>query len=211
MNIMKKLISFCLLFSILLISCEKKEIAAGSSPPFSTPGSKLPLFQIETNTGIENEPKVPGYLKIYDGQALVFEHNIGIEYRGSTSFRLSDKKSYGFETWDEGGEDINTSILGYPEEEDWILTGHVFRASTNTIFDPTLMRHFVGYELYRAMGNYASRCKFVELAVNGDFLGTYVFMEKLKRDKNRIDIKKLNSDEKINCFLPALFNTIDKL
>ena len=144
---------------------------------------------------IENEPKVPGYLKIFEEGELVFEHHIGIEYRGSTSFRLSDKKSFGFETWDESGDDQNASILGFPEEEDWILTGHVYRASEGRMFDPTLMRHFVGYELYRSMGNYASRCQFVELEVNDDFVGTYIFMEKLKRDKNRIDISKLDPDE----------------
>jgi hypothetical protein len=108
---------------------------------------------------------------------------------------LSDKKSYGFETWDDQNEDVNVSLLDFPEEEDWILTGHVFRASENRIFDPTLMRHYVGYELYRQMGRYASRCQFVELAVNGQYDGVYVFMEKLKRDKNRIDIKKLEPDE----------------
>jgi len=42
------------------------------------------------------------------------------------------------------------------------------------------------------MGRYASRSKFVELEINGNYLGVYVFMEKLKRDINRIDIEKLN-------------------
>ena len=157
--------------------------------------SELPLFHITTAVQIENEPKVPGNLKIYQQGELLVEHPIGIEYRGSTSYRLSDKKSYGFETWDENNQDVNISLLGFPEEEDWILTGHVFRANDNRIFDPTLMKHYVGYSLFRSMGNYASRCKFVELSVNGDYLGVYVFMEKLKRDKNRIDIKKLKPDE----------------
>lgn len=192
---MQKLIYFFLFFSIVLISCEKEEVVVDPSTPSFALESDLPYFQIETSVDIENEPKVPAYLKVYEKGELVFEHNIGIEYRGSTSFRLSDKKSYGFETWDESGEDVKASILGFPEEEDWILTGHVHRASNNTIFDPTLMRHFIGYELFRSMGNYASRTRFVEISINGDFLGTYVFMEKLKRDKNRIDIKKLSPDE----------------
>lgn len=192
---MNKLFRYFLIASILIVtSCEIEKIGI-AKPSTNTPVSGLPSFIIETNTSIENEPKIPGYLKILENGELVFENQIGIEYRGSTSFRLSDKKSFGFETWDEFNDGIDTAILGFPEEEDWILTGQVFRSSTNTLFDPTLMRHYIGYELYRSMGNYASRCKFVELTVNGDFSGTYIFMEKLKRDDNRIDIKKLTPDE----------------
>ena len=53
------------------------------------------------------------------------------------------------------------------------------------------MYHHFGYQLFRKMGRYASRSKFVELEINGEYQGIYMFMEKLKRDKNRINIKKL--------------------
>jgi len=157
--------------------------------------SALPLVEVTTEMDIENEPKVPGRMRIYQEGEEMFNSQIGIEYRGSTSFRLSDKKSFGFETWDDDNNDVDKAILGFPQEEDWILQGHVFRASEGIIFDPTLLRHHVGYELYRMMGNYASRSQFVELTVNGDFLGTYLLMEKLKRDKNRIDIARLEPTE----------------
>jgi len=194
---MKKFLFFLLL--LVFVGCQKEDPALeeeqNSKPAEAQTTSALPYFEITTTVAIENEPKVPGLMKIYKKDSLVLEHPIGIEYRGSTSFRLSDKKSYGIETWDENGEDVSLSLLGFPEEEDWILTGHVFRASENRIFDPTLMRHYVGYELYRQMGRYASRCEFVEVSVNGSYEGVYVFMEKLKRDKNRIDIAKLKPDE----------------
>ena len=45
------------------------------------------------------------------------------------------------------------------------------------------------------MGRYASRTKYVELEVNDDYLGAYLLMEKLKQDKNRIDIAKLSAEE----------------
>ena len=57
------------------------------------------------------------------------------------------------------------------------------------------MYHYLGYELFRDMGRYSSRCKFVELEINGQYQGIYVFMEKLKRDDFRIDIADLNPDE----------------
>lgn len=189
---MKKIFQLSILF-FAIIGCNKdKEVQPEKGPD---PETTLPLFQITTEIQIENEPKVPASLEIWEDGELTFEHNIGIEYRGSTSFRLSDKKSYGFETWDENNQDVSVGILGFPEEEDWILMGHVFRASTNTLFDPSLMRHYIGYELFRSMGHYASRAKFVELTINNEYLGVYVFMEKLKRDKNRIDISDLGPGE----------------
>jgi len=178
---------------VVLTSCNKGDEAFTSAGPDIE--TELPLFQITTFVQIQNEPKVPASLEIYENGELTFTHNIGIEYRGSTSYRLSDKKSFGFETWDENGEDVDVSILGFPEEEDWILMGHVHRASTNTIFDPSLMRHYIGYELFRSMGNYTSRAKFVEVTLDGNYMGVYVFMEKLKRDKERIDISRLEPNE----------------
>ena len=188
---------YLLVFALLgaTIACNKSEVEV---PGISRePGieTTLPLFQITTDVQIENEPKVPATLLIFENGTLTFEHNIGIEYRGSTSYRLSDKKSFGIETWDENGMDVDVSILGFPEEEDWILMGHVFRASSEIIFDPTLIRNYVGQELFRSMGNYASRTKFVELIVNDEYMGVYVFMEKLKRDNDRIDVSGLEPGE----------------
>ena len=184
---------FLIMSFVFLFTRCSKDVATNpslSSPPEVDTGA-LPYIRITTDVSIENEPKVAGDIAVFENQRLSFSSPIGIEYRGSTSFRLSDKKSYGFETWDENDQDVNESILGFPEEEDWILTGHVFRSSSNTIFDPSLMHHYIGYGMYRSMGRYASRSKFVELEVNQDYVGTYVFMEKLKRDNDRIDIAKM--------------------
>ena len=155
---------------------------------------QLPYISVKSDEMIQNEPKVPGDIYIKENDSITHSSPIGVEYRGSTSFRLTDKKSYGFEIWDENNEDSEMEILNFPEEEDWILMGHVFRSSDQRVFDPSLMHHYIGYELSRSIGMYASRSKFVELEVNGDYKGVYILMEKLKRDKNRIDIKKLKED-----------------
>lgn len=190
---MKKYIVFFWVFALL--SCNQ-ETSEGEEPEavnfaVDTQDSQLPYFMVSVPEVIQNEPKVAGDLKVYLNRTEVHDTPIGIEYRGSTSYRLSDKKSYGIETWDVGGSDAAYSFLNYPEEEDYILMGHVFRASSNTIFDPTLMHHYIGYELYRKMGRYASRSTYIDLEINGNYMGAYLFMEKLKRDKNRIDISKL--------------------
>ena len=196
---MKKNIPFVLFTILLLITACKKNtsVTPTESPttvqntgPFAD--SDIPYIVIDTKeTSIENEPKVPAEMTIFVNEVESQKANIGIEFRGSTSFRLSNKKSYGIEIWDEAGNDIDASFFGFPEEEDWVLVGHVVNPERGVIFDRTLMYHHFGYELFRKMGQYSSRSKYVELEINGEYLGIYMFMEKLKRDKHRIDIKKL--------------------
>jgi hypothetical protein len=188
-----------LIFLLLLVSC-KKEINDPSQKEtvkfaVDIGESKIPYIQIKTTGQILNEPKVSAEMNIYIEKVNVLKTSIGIEYRGSTSFRISDKKSYGIETRDSKGNGIDIGVAGFPEESDWILTGDVFRASDHIIFDPTLMHHYVGYELFRRMGDYASRSKFAELELNGTYLGIYIIMEKLKRGPDRINIMQLGATD----------------
>ena len=147
----------------------------------------LPLIKINTySKEIVDEPKIKGFLEIFQGDEKIEEHNIGIEIRGSSS-QFFDKKSYGFETWDEAGEDLNVSLAGYPEEEDWILYG--------PYSDKSLIRNVLIYNLSNQIDRYATKTKFYNLDINNQFLGVYVLMEKIKRDKNRVDISKNKAED----------------
>jgi hypothetical protein len=190
--------AFLMLF--LFISCKDLEEIQipkgddGQAFAIDVGDSEIPYLVINTHgVDIPFEPRVPATLKIYDKKKLVQEQRIGIEFRGKTSFRLSDKKGFNIESINASGEGMDVSFFGMPEEEDWRLVGHVVNLKEKYIFDRTLMYNHVGYELSRNIGKYASRTKFVEIEVNGEYLGVYVFMEKLKRDTNRIDIKSLNA------------------
>jgi len=156
--------------------------------------SEIPYLVIDTRgNGIQFAPKTPATLNVYERKILVQEQRIAIEYRGKTSYRLSNKKGYNIETTDGAGQDADVSFFGFPAEEDWRLIGHVVNLDDKYIFDKTLMYNFVAYELSRSIGRYAARCKFVELELNGEYLGVYVFTEKPKRDNNRINIRSLTS------------------
>lgn len=159
--------------------------------------SNLPIVLIDTHGAqIPNEPKIPATMRIVDNGSGVrneitgpyndYDGNIGIEIRGSSS-TMFDKKSYGLEIWDDNLNDTTASILGMPEEEDWVLHG--------PYSDKSLMRNFLTFHLGRELGRYASRTRYVELVLNNDYRGVYVFMEKIKRDKNRVDIADLGPDE----------------
>ncbi len=142
---------------------------------------------IETNGAeIVDEPKILATMQMHEAEALIYSGNIGIEIRGSSS-QLFDKKSYGFETWDSQGEDTDFPLAGFPEEEDWIFYG--------PYSDKSLLRNVLIYQLSNDMGRYATRTAFSELTINGEYRGVYVLMEKIKRDKNRVDISKLKDED----------------
>ena len=147
----------------------------------------LPQVFIDTN-GLEilDDPKIDGSITIQENGTTTYEGRIGIEIRGQSS-QMFPKKQYGFETRNENNDDLDVSLLGFPEEEDWILHA--------PYSDKSLMRNALIYDLSRAIGRYTTRIAFVELNLNGSNDGLYILMEKLKRDDNRIDINKLKASE----------------
>ncbi len=158
--------------------------------------SNLPIILIETDAiTIPDDPKIPAMMHIIDNgtgnqnhltDIPVFEGNIGIELRGSSSQSFL-KKSYGLTTYNASGGDLNVSLFGMPEESDWVLIANYS--------DKSLIRNALTFELARQTGRYASRTRFIELFINGKYRGVYQFSEKLKRDAGRIDISKLEPDE----------------
>lgn len=169
-----------------------------AAQPVQFTSSNLPIIVINTNGGtIVDDPKIVANMGIIDngpGQRnnLADPYNgydgkIAIEIRGSSS-QMFPKKQYGIELRaDDGEEDNEQSLFGMPEEGDWILF-----APYN---DKTLLRDALSYTLARRMGRYASRSRFFELVLNNEYMGVYVFFEKVKRGKNRVNIDKLEEDE----------------
>jgi len=173
---MKQLTDF-LIFSFLIFSFV--------IVPLST---ELPQVFINTNGAeIIDEPKINASMTITIDDEVDYSGAIGIEIRGSSSQFFFPKKQFGFETRDASNEDMDVSLLGLPEEEDWILNA--------PYSDKSLMRNILIYDLSREIGRYASRAKFVDVTINDTYNGVYVLLEKLKRDDNRIDISTLNIDE----------------
>ncbi len=166
--------------------------------------SNLPIVVIETDGGVNipDEPKVLGTMKIIwhqDGsrnymtdinnpEFLNYDGRIGIEMRGSSSQTMLNKKPYAVETReDDGINNRNVSILGMPDENDWVLN--------SLAFDQTGMRDVLAYELSNRLGQYASRSVYCEVVINGDYKGLYAFMEKIKPDKNRVNIEEMDQTD----------------
>jgi hypothetical protein len=159
--------------------------------------SKLPLVYINTNgKNIPNDPKITAHMGIiYNGDGELnnvngafndYDGSIGIETRGSTS-QGWPKKQYAVETRDENGDNFNVSLMGLPKENDWVLNA--------PFYDRSFLKNVLVFDLSRRMGNYASRSRFCELFLNGEYRGIYVLLEKIKRDKNRVDVASLDSTD----------------
>jgi hypothetical protein len=165
--------------------------------------SNLPIIIINTNgQDIPNSFKIladmgiifngPGQRNYITDALNNYNGKIGIELRGSSSLNFP-KKQYALETRDEVGNNLNVSLIGLPQENDWVLYA--------PYSDKSLVRNVLLYHLSNKIGRYASRSRFCELIINGNYRGIYVLLEKIKRDQNRVNISELNPDEISGCDL----------
>ncbi|MBK7030824.1 MAG: CotH kinase family protein [Bacteroidales bacterium] len=138
--------------------------------------SNLPIVVINTfGTEIPDDPKITAHMGIIsNGEGNLntlgdpfnnYDGNIGIEVRGQST-QMFPKKCYGFETRDNQGENLDVSLLGLPEENDWILYA--------PYTDKSLMRNAISYEIGHRLGEYCTRNVYCELIINNDFKGIYL-------------------------------------
>ena len=178
-------------FAVILLICVQYETC------YCQLKSNLPIIVINTEgRRIRDESRISAWMGISfkesgelnseNGPFDHYEGRISIELRGNTSLDFP-KKPYAFESQQADGSNLNVPFLGMPEENDWILYA--------PYSDKSLMRNTLIFQLTRDMGRYAPRTRFCELVINEDYQGIYVLMEKIKRDKNRVDIAKLTETD----------------
>ncbi len=217
LNLKLKIITIIFLFNGEVLFADSKtsddSLNSNSANVVEFTSSNLPIIVINTRgQTIRSENKITADMGIiYNGEGnrnnVIDSFNnyngkIGIEIRGSSS-QMFPKKQYAVETRDSSGEDLNVSLLGLPEESDWVLYA--------PYSDKSLLRNAIAYKLYNEMGRYAAKTKFCELVLNNEYAGVYVLMEKIKRDKNRVDIKKIEpSDTAGNALTGGYIIKIDK-
>ncbi len=194
--------SFFICFYLISVACvtaQTKEIKKSNT--FSgnnavQSGYNLPLIIIETgNREIPKEtPRITADMGIINNSSGVnnpsdswneYSGKISIKIRGETSSNFR-KKSFTIELQKSDGSNNNVSILGLPEENDFVIY--------SPYSDKTMMKNVLTFELFRRAGHWAPRTRYVEVFVDGDYRGISVLMESLKRDENRVDIDKLTND-----------------
>ncbi|MDP4276359.1 MAG: CotH kinase family protein, partial [Bacteroidota bacterium] len=170
------------------------EVPSWFTEPVSFETSNLPFIMVTTNgqTIIPNS-KITADMKVLDNvsgtnsiQDTTYTYNgkIGIEIRGNTSATFP-KKSYTVETRTTTGTNLNVSLLGLPKENDWVFNG--------PYPDKSLMRNVLAYHLGNLTGKWSPRTRYFELYLNGAYQGVYILVEKIKVDKNRLNLSSLKA------------------
>lgn len=157
----------------------------------NTNGKTIPdAYKIDASMKIINHG--PGKMNRPSDSATDYDGKIGIEIRGHFSATFP-QKPYALETRDSLGNNLNVSLLGMPKENDWILIPNYN--------DKSFVRNLLAFELFRRMGNYAPNTRLCEVILNSGYRGVYVFTEKIKADKNRVDIARMTADDNLGVAL----------
>ena len=137
--------------------------------------------QIESRTGtiranmriIDNTTHNPLGIGLFDG-------SIDIRGRGSSSWGMP-KQGWSFNT-------IETAqLLDMAPGRTWALIANYA--------DKSLMRNYLAQEFARDLGMaFAARNRFVDLILNGDYMGTYTITERVRIGEGRLNLPRLRYD-----------------
>lgn len=163
--------------------------------------SNLPIVLINTNgQSIINESYITATMGVIDyGLGATnritdpvndYDGSIKIRTRGSWTLQYP-QKSYNVTTVDFQGVDFNYKLMGMKTEHKWALYA--------PYDDYTFVSNPLAFKLSREMGWWAPRTRFCEVMLDTglgyNYNGIYIMMEKIKRDKNRVDIARLDADD----------------
>lgn len=170
------------------------------SDPAIFDSSTLPIVVLDTyGVNIPDEPKIdammgiinngPGQVNYINDAYNEFYGQIAIEKRGSSSGGFP-QQSYGLETRGPDSVNYNVSLFDWPSDNDWILYA--------PYTDKALMRNVLTYKLGNEMGSWAPRTQFCEVILNGNYIGVYVLMERIKTNPGRVNIDPLDFSDTLD-------------
>lgn len=131
-------------------------------------------------------------ITIYHGQSQnsltdtpAFESRGRIRLRGNSSLGF-DKKQYLLKLTDEEGTEVGKDPMGMGEEEEWVLNA--------SFIDKSLMRNYLALSAAGEVMSYTPDMRYCEVLMKeGEryrYQGVYLFMENVKRGKDRVNFLK---------------------
>ena len=101
----------------------------------------------------------------HPGQHFDFDGYAAIQYRGNSSFDLSDKKPYSLKLIDkpleEGGEKLKAKLLGMGKDNDWAMLA--------PYSDKSMIRDLLAFELARPYFDFVPEGRLCELFLDGTY------------------------------------------
>ncbi len=145
--------------------------------------TNIPAVYISTNNkAIQSKTTyIPASMKINGNIAgdLLFGGEIEIRGRGNSTWDFP-KKPYKIKLNKKSG------LLGMNESKQWVLLANYA--------DKSLIRNEVGFEISRRVGlAFTPASRFVEVILNGSYLGNYQLVEQIDVGKTKVDITEQNA------------------
>ena len=140
-------------------------------------------IQVENNAPVVSREK-EDYLNCsiaIDGKGILdnYQGTARIRGRGNSSWLWYDKKPYRIKL------DEKSEILGLKSNRDWVLLAN-YR-------DPTDLMNVFGFEIAGWLGlPFTNHTRFVEVTLNGDFIGLYQLTEEIEQGGNRVDVDEID-------------------
>lgn len=161
------------------------EIKVANGYTFNSP---FPVMYIDTKAGVNSKDVyVNASMKLYQGDKLLYGENtsdIQIKLRGNSSLYF-EKKPYKIKLAEK------TSFFGFSESRHWLLMA--------CSFDRSLIRDKLALDLSSLYFDYYTKSDWVEVIMNGKYIGTFQLCEQIRVEKDRVNIKniedKLEKDE----------------
>ena len=146
--------------------------------------ANLPAVYITTQSGslsyihANKENKEPGKIRVYEDGVKTLDKDLKqIKGRGNATWGYP-KKPYNIKF------DKKTDLFGMGKAKKWTLLAN-YR-------DLPLIHNAYGWEFAKAFGmTYTSEYTYVDLYINGDYMGNYVICESVEIGENRVDIADL--------------------
>jgi hypothetical protein len=161
----------------------------------------LPVIYIETQNAapiVSKENYINGKMLIKYNNTIVHENTLRIRGRGNATWGYP-KKPYKIKL------DKKANFFGMGNDKDWVLLANYC--------DKTLLRTGIALKLSKLMNfPWTPDAQFVEVVLNGHYLGNYQLVEGIKKDSNRVNVSDSGYlIERDNYYLqePKFFVTTD--
>ena len=174
-------IGFVIFLMVLVMVCSVKHIGVSTSKLGAE--VEVPFMRIELNNlsigGLNSSEKTVKYggndVEISYGDRVVAYENVEIKTRGNSTWGLP-KMSYQLKF------NSGVSLLGFPKLKKWVLLANYL--------DKTQLRNDAAFYLAKMLDDdFPLYGDFVELDINGGYLGTYYVVNKIAINKNTIDLR----------------------
>jgi len=156
--------------------------------------SRLPVAYINTvnnETIVDRENYIKAEMNVQgnDEYDLQYNGSISIKARGKQSYTLFPKKSYKLKL------DDGTDMFGFGKSKHWVLLANYQ--------DESLVKNTIAQDISAKMGLVGADTTWVDVVLNGTYIGNYQFSEQIRVDKNRVDI--FNWEDEAEAIAKAIY------